>query len=306
MRPLRSAFTLFEIVVTIVVASMLILGSFKAMHALYLRSAKARALTELSLRTQISLDQLATLLAQRIPNSTIGYAPADDNCTALSDATTAYPVLEWLARDEAGLTSGGYDGFVDMNRSQRPVLVTGEINTSHLASADAYDLIFAGTFDGGETSAQACEGAYGWHGHDHNDSYPVDAFGDDNITLQTPLPDSMAIYEKYYLTLQAHAVTRLSEVDASADCIHDLNTSFGGSLTGDALLLFGGYRPAMGETFCADPNGSSPEGNVSVLTLESTAFEASTYNRALTLKLESQRAIRGSVPVHITKHKAVF
>ena len=300
----RGGFTLLEIVVTLVVATILALGTFKALEALYLKAARARAVTDLSLESQVVLNQLAEYLYRRVPNTAIGY-DGNGSCEALWQTTQSYTVLEWLAFDEENLTQRGYDEFVDMARSGRPVLSTPDLNRSLMDDPTDYAVIFAGSFDQGEEQAVACEGAYGWHGNDHNYTYGVQAFNDDNISLANP---PATIYEKYYLTKGAYAVTRAAEVDTGAVCLSDLNASTGGALTRNALLLFSGYHPYAGGTFCADKGSSGTrEGKVSLLAQDVAGFTADIYNGSLRLRLDMNRSIRGSRSgVHITKQKAVF
>ncbi len=301
----RGGFTLMEMVITLVVASILILGTFRAMHALYLHSAKARAVTELSLQSQITLDQIVARLYQRVPNTTIGYKPSDGSCTSIYETQSEYQVLEWLLFAEANLTAGSYDGFVDMANSSRPTLATKHLSPTKMGDASGYHLIFAGSFDSGDEVAIACEGAYGWHGNDHNYSYPIERFATDQIRLKGPLPSPMAIFEKYYLTHEANAIARLEDVDTSATCIQELNATIGGKLTTHSLLLFSGYQPAKDETFCADPVGTQ-RGSVTLLAQEVVGFEAGVYNGTIRLKIDMNRTIRGGGVVHIGKQKAVF
>lgn len=287
---MRGAFTLIEMIFTVVVASILALGSFKALEALYTRSAKAKAITELSLRSQIVLDQLSVLLYNRIPNSVIGYNPASGACEEIADIdeTQSLQVLSWLSLDEEQLMLRRYDGFVDMNASARPVLST-PATTADL-NVTGRNLIFAGAFDEGESTLSACGGAYGWPHVDSNLSFPLSAAAG-SITFGVERPD--VIYEKFYLTDGAYAVAR--GVDVQGICAlnpHDYKE------LNNTLLLFYGFQPYEGENFC--------DGSVAILAEEVIAFRATYINNAIRLAIDMNRSVRGSSSVHVSKQKAVF
>jgi len=69
---MKKGFTLIEMIFVVVISGVLSIGAFKAFEALYVRSAKAKAVSELSMGSQIVLDQLSALLYNRVPNSVIG------------------------------------------------------------------------------------------------------------------------------------------------------------------------------------------------------------------------------------------
>lgn len=287
---MRGAFSLIEMIFTVVVASILALGSFKALEALYTRSAKAKAITELSLRSQIVLDQLSVLLYNRIANSVIGYNPFSGACEAIADIdeTQSLQVLAWLSLDEEQLMLRRYDGFVDMNESARPVLSTPA--TAADLNVTGRNLIFAGAFDKGESTLGACNGAYGWPHADSNLSFPISAAAG-SITFTAEQPE--AIFEKFYLTDGGYAVARGADVQTlcalSPHDYRDLNNT---------LLLFYGFRPYEGERFC--------DGSVAILAEEVIAFRATYVNNAIRLAIDLNRSVRGSSAVHVSKQKAVF
>ena len=309
---MKRGFTLIEMIFVVVISAILSLGAFKAMEALYLRSARAKAVTELSLRSQVALDQLAALLYQRIPNSAIGYLKdgTTATCKALEEIDGEYRILEWLAMDESNLTAGRYDGFVDLQESGRDTLKASDLNKSAMGDSSAFNLIFAGSFDAGDETLEACEGAFGWHGHDSNLSFDISISSDDNITITDSVEPDF-IYEKYYLTRGAYAVARGDDVDVG-QCSDlpfdpaDLNLK-------TTLFLFYGYRPWAGKTFCGDKmesDASKREGHVTILAEEVAGFWADTVNGAIRLRLDMNRTIRGGngggKVVHITKQKVVF
>ena len=305
---MRKGFTLIEMIFVIVISALLSMGSFKAMEALYVRSAKAQAITELTLRSQIVLDQVSMMLYNRIPNSVIGYSPNDtiDRCESLNILTKPHTVLEWLGTMDDELLRGDYDGFVDMGDSNKTskTLSTRSIKSS-LNSADV-NLIFSGAFDeGSEESTKACSGAFGWHGNNSDLSFQVTI--NENSTTITDLIQPDFIYEKYYLTKTAYAIARgadLLESDLENNCANysPPSNSFDFNTT---LFLFSNYQPFNSETFCGDLSGTRA-GDVSILSEDVNAFEATYINDSIIINLDINRSIRGSTYVHITKQKAVF
>ncbi len=298
---MRRGFTLVEMIFVLIVTAILAAGTFKATEALYIRTAKTKALTDLSLQTQIVLDQLSILLYNRIPNSVIGYSPGGA-CEPIDELTDSRPVLEWLGMDDDALLNREYDGFVDMNAS---VKATYTLSTPGNTLTDATDrnLIFAGALDAGAQEVSPCAGAFGWHGNDSNLSYGI-AMSVDAVTITDANKKPDFIYEKYYLTNTAYAVARGQDIDLSASCITDL----GLFVNDDTLFLFYDYQPYSGDTFCADSGTKGVKsGNVTILSYDVKAFNARAVNDVIRLSLESERVIRGaSNDVRVSKQKGVF
>lgn len=284
-----------EIILVLVVMAVLAAGTFKAIEAIYVRSAQVKAMTDLSLQSQIVLDQLSVLLYNRIPNSVIGYTPGDI-CEPIHELSTTRPVLEWLAMADDEFLRGDYDGFIDMNASSKATFTLSTPHTVASGNADL-NLVFSGAFDGGSDEISACSGAFGWHGAASDLSYDI-TVGTDNIVITDTLKPDF-IYEKYYLSKSAYAVARGADVNLASSCITDLNTS----TNENTLFLFYDYQPYKGENFCADGG----VGKASVLAQDVTAFSAQGINNVIRLSIEMQRNIRGKTcGVHISKQKAVF
>ncbi len=309
----RRAFTLIEIVMVIAVAGILAVGTFKALSALFVRSAKARAVTELSLVSQSVLDQLGVLLYARVPGSVIGYDPSDGSYGAIGRLASPKPVLEWIGTAEESLKRRDYSGFVDMNASDSVsgVLVSPDsdgsrvdatirlkFNTSSdVFASDRVRLVFAGSYDLG-AQEDASAPAFGWHGETAGKIHDISMDGSGNITLNASPP---YIYEKYYLADTAYAVARAKDVNISASCI----SALGVPLNEDALLLFYDYRPWKGESFCADSGGVAA-GSVTLLAEDVSGFRAELVERTIRLSIDMVRPVRGSTPAHISKQKVVF
>ena len=294
---IKKAFTLLEMVFVVVLTSILSLGMFKAFEALYIRSAKAKATTELSMQSQITLNQISRLLYDRIPNSVIGFNTTTNSCETIEDGIGTFQVLEWLSLDSEQLLDGNYSGFVDMNASSRPDIHTPNTNALNITNRN---LIFAGTLDGGPEEITACNGAYGWHGNDSNLSHGIGSVSANTITLDVTAIDypPRYIYEKYYLTNGAYAIARGEDIDLTSSCITDLDIT----VDNNTLFLFYNFYPYNGQTFCAD--GGS--GKVSILAENVTGFRARHENDIIRLSIDMNQTIRGSSDVRISKQKAVF
>lgn len=306
---MRKGFTLVEMIFVLVVLAVLSAGTFKAIEAIYTRSAQAKALTDLSLQSQIVLDQLSILLYNRIPNSVIGYdrnnpaipAGMTAPCEPIRDLTISRPVLEWLAMADDELLRGDYDGFVDMNASSKASFTLSTPHTTTAMTDPNLNLIFAGAFDGGSEDISACNGAFGWHGAQSDLSFDV-TVGNDNILITDAVkPDY--IYEKYYLSKTAYAVARGADIVLASSCITDLNAS----ADANTLFLFYDYQPYKGETFCADGGLGASAGSATVLAQDVTAFSAQESNDVIRLSIDMKRDVRGRIcGVHVSKQKAVF
>ena len=312
----KNAFTLLEIIFVIVISATLAMGSFKAMQMLYLRSAKAKAITDMTLRSQIVLDQMGVLLYNRIPNSVIGYKPSDNSCEAIIELTSSKPVLEWLATMDDELINKDYDGFIDMGASDNNSSGNGywlsALNIDKtIDDNNKLNLIFAGSFDEGSEGTKACEGAFGWHKNDSNLSFNIKVDNDNNITIDENKDyQPTYIYEKYYLTKTAYAVARGEDLNKTnlEKCNNNSYTFPNDINFTNTLFLFYDYKPYNNNgTFCGDNDGGGTrEGNVSILATDVTAFEAIYVNETIRINLDMNRSIRGSTAVHLSKQKVVF
>jgi prepilin-type N-terminal cleavage/methylation domain-containing protein len=303
---MRRGVTLIELIVTLVVASILSIGMFTAMKTVALQSQKAKARTIHSLDTQSALDQIAALLYHRIPATTIGYNGAAhrplDNLGAIDDAHT----LEWVGYFHEALLMEQMSGFVDMAGSNVGAnrLSTPNMSINLLTSLgqkwpgmDITDtgIVFAGSFDQG--GAQV-----GWHGDaDRSDIEDVASIQNGSLNLAT---NPEWIYEKFYLADSGYAVARLGDVhDSNATCLQPLHVRD----PSNTLVLFYGFRPWDGETFCADNNGA-PEGNATILAENISAFRAEMVGYTIRLSIEARENVGGDIarPVRISKQKVVF
>ena len=288
----------------LVISAILALGAFKAMDALYLRAQKAKALTSLSLSTQVAIDQISARLRERIPRSVIGYDGESDYKPLDEADQDSYHVLEWAARDEEGLIARRYSGFSPLSSSYigKDWIRSPDTHESAYKAGEA--LVFA------DALAQGI-GNFGWHGSTTQDVYEVNSIdkiddNESNITLKSDL-DKNSTYEIYYLTDTAYAIARGADVNTSAECIQNLINALGcnGSNKKDLLFLFYNYRPWAGQTYCADKSGSK-EGNVTILMRHVTGFRAELIDGTIRLSIDAYYPIRGGKRVHVSKQKVVF
>ena len=295
---MRHAFTLLEMIFVIVISAILAIGSFKALGALYLRSAKAKTITDLSLQSQVVLDQLSALIYNRIPNTLIGYTPSSGKCESIAELSESRPILEWIAMDDANLSARHYDGFVDLNASIKPNLSVLDIDKDAMGDVDNLNVVFAGTYDEGSDELSACRGAFGWHGNDSNLSFDFSIPEDNKIEITDSVKPEF-IYEKYYLATTAYAVTRGENISDISNC--GLNESDFSDFN-NTLFLFYNYHPYKDETFCGDGG----TGDVAILAEYVSGFRVSFENETIRLAVDMNKTIRGAKAVHISKQKAVF
>ena len=305
------AFTLVEIIITIVILGILSAGTLISLKHLYLKVAKSKAISDLSSDSQVVADQISALLYDRVPSSTIGYKN-DGTFDSIYNLGSTYSVIEWIGVASEAQKAGYYSGFVDLNRSDRATntIYSPDINKTALSGviADKFSgailsdlaLIFAGSFDDGSLAlSNDFNSSFGWHGNLHNQIETITSINDNNITF-TSTPDE--IYEKYYLVDSAYAIARGADINLNANCIKDLNRS-----DANILFLFYNYRPWQGETFCADPNGNNQDGNVTILSFDAKGFEVGLENDSIRFSITLQKHIKGSEnSVTISKQKVVF
>ena len=270
------------------------------MQAILVREYKAKQQTNLSLESQIVVNQISNYLKNRIVYSTIGYDPSDSSFDYIGDLTNSKPVLEWIGRDSDDYPDGNYSGFFDMATKNGKKIASYGINGSAIDTSKVA-LIFSGSFDRSQSDSGDVKSSFGWHGSDRNDTYNI-SISDQNISIDTPTPKFL--YEKYFLVNSAYAIARGADIDQSADCITNLNLK--AKDINSTLFLFSNYRPWKGQTFCADKQGSSKDGNVSVLMQNVDGFNFSEVDYTIRILLDVNKTIRGAHPVHFSKMKVVF
>ncbi|MDD2383682.1 MAG: type II secretion system protein [Sulfurospirillaceae bacterium] len=312
---MQRGFTLIELIVTIVILGVLSVGTFISLEHLYLRSAKSKALSELAYESQMIVDQIASLMYDRIPSSAIGYNPTTPLFQSIYQVDTNFTILEWIGVASEAHKMGAYSGFVDMNASDGATKRLSSVGISALAlntmmtnkfgsgSLANMGLVFAGSFDDGAIYySNEFNTTFGWHGNSASKILTFTIPMDGNITISAVKPNE--IYEKYYLVDSAYAVARGGNINKLATCITDLNTT----ISDNTFFLFYAYHPWQGETFCADSGvGGNSAGKVTILSKNVGGFEAGVIDGTLYFTVSMNKVIRGSDNnVSISKQKAVY
>lgn len=309
---MKKGFTLIEMIVTIVILGVLSAGTFISLQHLYLRSAKSKAIGDLSFESQMIVDQISALMYERVPTSVVGYNPSTNAFASIYALDNNFTVLEWIGVAHEALKLRAYNGFVDMNASSKPKLSSIGVNNDLIdtvvgkkwneGNVSKMGLFFAGSFDDGAIYySDEFNTTFGWHGNNVGTKiYDFTIGNDGNITL---LQAPNEIYEKYYLVDSAYAIARGSEVNLFT-CNNDLNVT----TTNDTLFLFYNFRPWKGETFCGDKGSSGNKaGNVTILSQHVNGFEAGVINGTIYFNLSMNKVIRGSENnITISKQKAVY
>lgn len=312
---MKQAFTLIEIIVTIIILAIISTGTLISVQQLYIRVAKSKIISNLSSDSQVISDQISSILYDRVPSSVIGYS-SDGNFSSIYSLNTDFKILEWIGTLEEAMKAVYYSGFVDIDKSQKETntIISFDINSSaiesmlkhkfgNIISNSDLAVIFAGTFDDGLlTSSNDFNNSFGWHGHEHNQTYNI-ILHDNNITL---LERPKEIYEKYYLIDTAYGVARGDSIDLNATCIKDLNQN----VNEYTLFLFYNYRPWKTQTFCADTyisHHETKEGNVTILSQNVKGFQAGLINDCIYFNLSLEKSIKGSQnSITVSKQKVVF
>lgn len=324
---MRKAMTLIEVIFTLVIASILIVGTSTMLKNLSLSVQKTKQLTDLSLDTQSALNQIASLLYYRVPNSAIGYNGINEHASVrASGYGGGWKVLEWFGSiHEAGLNNH-LSSFIDMedsnfttktllspnsNFNQVNTLVSQKLPTKTIADTA---IVFAGGLDMGAGAFQksgASRTSFGWHGDGREDVFSVSGFMGDTINIAGANQPTY-IYEKFYLVDTAYAIARFEHVDKNSPCLRDHIEPDALNLTNEEkdnlLLLFYDYRPWNGETFCADRGARGVKGGkVTLLSAQIDGFRADYVNFTIRITLDAKERLRGSKEVlHVTKQKVVF
>ncbi len=302
----RSAFTMIELIMTIVIMGILAAGAYVSVSKLFYKSSKTKAISDLSLESTLVSTQITGLLKNRIPSTVIGYDSANANFESIYTITSSYPILEWIGVDYDSLKRGDYSGFVDFDKCDKSQNLiyspSSDVNATNRA------LIFAGAFDEGSIVYDEADfnASFGWHSNSAKKIFDLNqtTSSGKNIYLSTT-PE--VIYEKYSLVKSAFAIARYNDVKSDAVCISDLNLS--NKLGEKTLFLFYDFKPWKGESFCADPNALQQSGKVTILSNEASGFEVDFVNGNLQFNLSLSKIVRKpgkDLNITISKQKVVF
>ena len=288
----KTAFTMVELILTIVIMGILASGSYVALSALYTKSAKTKAISQLSFDTTLISNQISSLLSNRVPSTVIGYDTNRSDFESIYNMSKHYNTLEWIGTDYELYMEGNYSGFVDFNQSDKTQLMIFSPDTKDINGSS---LIFAGSFDEGSVVyGSDFNNSFGWHHGTANEVFEINATDGAGKLYLSSKPET--IYEKYYLLKSAYAIVKYDDNLSICTNLTDIHKDE------NNLLLFYDYYPWKGETFCGDAN-------VTILSSEANGFDIDFIDGNLQFNLTLERKIRKrgkETKVQISKQKVVF
>lgn len=287
---MKKAFSMVELIMTIVIMGILAGSSYIAISHLFTKSAKTKAISELSFDTTLISNQISALLSYRIPSTVIGYDTNTSDFVSIYDIDKQYNVLEWIGMDFKRYKEKKYSGLVDFNRSDKSINM---IYSPDTADINGSALIFAGSFDDGSVVyGEDFNNSFGWHGNNHTKIFEINSTSTSSELGLTSTPSK--IYEKYYLLKSAYAIAKYD--DNLSSCVDEMykNKNY--------LLLFYDYKPWKGENFCDNAK-------VTILSTQTKGFKVDFVDENLQFNLTLQREIRKkgkNLQIQISKQKVVF
>ena len=290
---MKRAFTMVELIMTIVIMGILSGGTYISLSHLYTKSAKSKAISELSFDTTLISNQISALLYHRVPATVIGFKPSDGSFESIYNLSKEYEVLEWIGTDFESYRAKKYSSFIDFVKSDKDANMTYSPDTQ-IQDINSTALMFSGAYDEGIVYGVDFNDSFGWYGNGRNLIYDINETSTGSEIILTSKPS--IIYEKYYLLKSAYAITKYEDINAT--CLVDSNII----ATDKTLLFFYDYYPWRGETFCQD-------GRVTVLSNEAKGFEIDFVNGNLQFNLTLEREIRKrgkNLNIQISKQKVVF
>jgi prepilin-type N-terminal cleavage/methylation domain-containing protein len=329
---LSRGFSLIELIIAIVILATITVGFSQLLRNVYIKKAQAKYITQLSLESQVIIDQIASLLEKRIHFTAIAYDPdnpvnpkyagIDEDMTSINNPS----VLEWMTDAFDSKMRNHYQDYViDWSSAAEHLMHVSKLNISDVLSTEGVFSDINASSDFGYMSAifigddqDARAKGLGWH--DENITNAEDAsmklistIVSDTITIDTAQSNiTTTMREKYYLVSSAYAITTGKYIDQtltscpSGDVVNILK-SMDSSELDNTLLLFNGHKPWKGETFCADKNGASKEGNVFILGRDVNSFQASSIDHNILVSISLSKPVRGTdINATVTKQKVVF
>ena len=255
----RTAFTMVELVMVIVVFGIVASIGADIIASLYTNYLRTRAINQLQSQTEITLEQIAKRLQYRIKDSVRASDDAGANWRALPSATVGYNIIEWIGisnesflGDWDGVASvvPGWSGLIDMSDTINTNLFARTLSTPGSRLDLARDTILALTDNdvdmnnvAGDLPALIFKGSkplfnvnnYYTEG---GNTYTTHVSRNTNTTFHIPIDDNLTdfgsgnLFEQYYL---AHTAYALVPVGAN---VNDYN-----------LTLHYNYQPWEGEKY---------------------------------------------------------
>jgi len=266
----RSAFTMIELVMVIVVFGIVASIGAEIIASLYTNYLRTRAINQLQSQTEITLEQIAKRLQYRIKDSVRSSADGV-NWVPLPSANATHTIIEWIGIsnesflgewDGAAAVVPGWSGLIDMDDTINTNLAAHTLSTPGSRLDFASDIIKALTngqiaMDGTGTTAKlpalVFKGAKPLYDVNNyysqgNNNYTVRVSRSSNTKFAIPNNDNLTdfdgdgfgdLFEQYYL---AHTAYALIPVGANANDY--------------SLTLVYNYQPWEGETYA---NNGTPQ-----------------------------------------------
>jgi prepilin-type N-terminal cleavage/methylation domain-containing protein len=296
----RSAFTMIELVMVIVVLGIVASIGADIIASLYSNYLRVRTINRLEAQTEITLEQIAKRLQYRIKDSVIA-RKTTGAYLALSNSNVddTYTTLEWIGYSNESLlgTPPGWSGFIDLNSSGTSSTAK-TLNSPESNLTFAADTISALTDDvidltAGKEAALIFKVSYdaedfGWGIAANSEGTATIKVYENNSTAfkitSTTLPDT--IYEQYDLAHSAYAIVPEGDTTTTPP---DFNLTF-----------YYNYQPWLNKEYT--------DGNSSVLAEHVSLFRFRQDQSIIHLKLCLHDANQTGMDDYITvcKEKVVY
>ena len=314
---LRSAFTLVETIMVIVVLGIVSSIGAELIANVYKNYILQRATHRASLKTELAAQQIANLLSYRIPNTTLARNPTSLNDTVLvTDPTHIHDnihiLLEWIGTDSDGFSAAllpPWNGFCDVNASTQSRVVTpgsqlslADTIMSSLSNGEVSlggpqypaiffrDTIYSYDSASGNTVLYDVNACMGMTTSDRSCISSVGRSGDENLTFQYQgSPNKKLITEHYKLAWTAYSIFQVPNGKGLFD-----------------LKLCYNYQPWENERLTN--SGSSPvcPGELSTIITNVSVFKFAESGSTFRFKICAQENIGEDYNVTICKEKAVI
>jgi len=216
---MKKAFTMIELVMVIVILGIVASIGSEIVLTLYKNYIQSRAMNQLEIQTELTLEQIAKRLQYRIKPSTIARR-ANGNFTGLSNSDNSYSIIEWIGYSNESLLSSppGWSGFIDLNHvdTNRTARTLKTTDSNLTLTSNTMSALTNGTIDltVGNEATLIFQTAYtandfGWAQNNINTNGPatirVTRNTDDILTVNAAdIPTD--IYEHYALAHSAYAI----------------------------------------------------------------------------------------------------
>ncbi len=306
----RSAFTMIELVMVIVVFGIIASIGAEIITKVYENYLRTRAINRLQSQTEMTLEQVAKRLQYRIKDSVrasndggVSWLPLP---SAINTPGNIYNTIEWIGISNEsflGEHNGtsvvpGWSGLIDLD-SNTTKLGTRTLETPGSRLDMARDIILALTNgdvdmnnEGGNLPALIFKGIkplYNVNNYytEGGNTYTTHVSRSANTTFHIPLDDNLTdgnLFEQYYLSHSAYALAPVGTAD-------DFN-----------LTLYYNYQPWEGETY-------TPHGTPAVLAEHVSTFRIRQDGDVVRIKLcihDANQSIASNFDFSACKEKVIY